>query len=170
MHGGTIHAASQGLGHGATFTVRLNTAQPASPRAPSEDARPTRSARPADHRRRVLLVEDHPDSARTLARLLGDAGYEVQTAHSVAAALHLAGAHAFDVMVSDIGLPDGTGYELMTQIRDRHNIPGIALSGYGMEDDLRKGRDAGFHEYVVKPVNASQIVRAIRRLMTKPGE
>ena len=165
IHGGTIHAASEGEGRGATFTVRLNTTQLARATRPSDGAAPARATRPTDTAHRVLLVEDHPDSARTLARLLSGAGYEVQTAHSVAAALHLASASPFDVMVSDIGLPDGTGYELMAQIRDRHAIPGIALSGFGMEDDLRKGRDAGFEEYVVKPVSVGHIDRAIRRIL-----
>jgi PAS domain S-box-containing protein len=170
IHGGTIHAASEGEGRGATFTVRLNTTHPATTARAGDDAAPAPATRPSDTAHRVLLVEDHPDSARTLARLLAGAGYEVQTAHSVAAALHLASASPFDVMVSDIGLPDGTGYELMAQIRDQYAIPGIALSGFGMEDDLRKGRDAGFEEYVVKPVSVAHIDRAIRRILGAGGK
>jgi PAS domain S-box-containing protein len=171
MHGGAIQAASDGPGRGATFTVRLDTtwaaAAPAEPSFSSSDtATPVHAARPAAAaaaRPRVLLVEDHPDSARTLARLLQSSGYDVRIAHSVAAALQVAAAHPFDIMVSDVGLPDGTGNELMEQIRARHGLKGIALSGYGMEDDLRRGRDAGFVDYVVKPVNVPHLDLIIRR-------
>ena len=71
----------------------------------------------------------------------------------------------FDVVVSDIGLPDATGYDLMRQVRERHGLKGIALTGYGMEDDLRHSRDAGFVEHVVKPVNVSHLEAVIRRVI-----
>ena len=100
-----------------------------------------------------MLVEDHADTARVLAKLLRDSGYEVTTANSAASALQIAASEPFDIMVSDIGLPDANGYELMTQIRDRHGVKGIALSGYGMEEDMRKSREAGFTDHVVKPAN-----------------
>ena len=70
----------------------------------------------------------------------------------------------FDVMVSDIGLPDATGYELMHQVKSRFAIKGIAMSGYGMEEDVRKSRDAGFSDHIVKPANVAQLDRAIRRV------
>jgi two-component system CheB/CheR fusion protein len=111
-----------------------------------------------------LLVEDHPDTADVLARLLRASGYLITTAGSVATALKLAGAETFDVVVSDLGLPDGTGYELMQQIRDRHGIKGIALSGYGMEEDQRRSREAGFIDHIVKPVNVAQLDAVIRRV------
>ncbi len=114
---------------------------------------------------RVLLVEDHPDTARVLGKLLRGSGYAVATADTAASALRLAVAEPFDVVVSDIGLPDATGYELMAQIRDLHGMKGIALSGYGMEDDLRKGREAGFVDHVVKPVNFAQLDAVIQRVI-----
>jgi PAS domain S-box-containing protein len=163
MHGGTIQAASEGPGRGATFTVRLDTTPAAAPESGSDADTPVQAAQSTAARPRVLLVEDHPDSARTLARLLQSSGYDVRLAHNVAAALQLAAAHPFDIMVSDVGLPDGTGHELMEQIRARHGLKGIALSGYGMEDDLRRGRDAGFVDYVVKPVNVAHLDTIIRR-------
>ena len=169
MHGGTIHAASAGKDRGATFTVRLDTipasdapvaASPLAPGATSAESRP----------QRILLVEDHPDTARTLTRLLESSGYAVRTAHTAADALDLAAEHPFDLIISDIGLPDQTGYELMQQMRTRHAaqgvpVKGIALSGYGMEDDLRKSRDAGFLDHVVKPVDLSHLESVISRVL-----
>jgi CheY-like chemotaxis protein len=89
----------------------------------------------------------------------------VETAGSVAAALELAAAHPFDVVVSDIGLPDASGYDLMRQISERYGLKGIALTGYGMEDDVRHSREAGFVEHVVKPVIVSQLDMVIHRVM-----
>ena len=109
-------------------------------------------------------MEDHSDTARALARLLQRSGYQVRRAHSVESALKVACDEAFDVMISDIGLPDATGYELMKQIAERHGIKGIALSGYGMEEDLRKSREAGFTDHVVKPVDLQQLEAVIERV------
>jgi two-component system CheB/CheR fusion protein len=162
MHGGTITAASDGPDRGAVFTLALNTDSPA-----ERVEAPSRSSAAAPGRRpslRVLVVEDHADAARVLSRLLRDAGYEVGVAGSAADALRLAAGRPFDVMVSDIGLPDATGHELMRQVRDRHGIKGIALSGYGMEDDVLKSRDAGFAEHIVKPVNFTDLQAVIQRV------
>ena len=84
----------------------------------------------------------------------------------MADALQLAAAERFDVVVSDLGLPDGTGYDLMKQLRDRHGIKGIALSGYGMDQDQRRSREVGFLDHVVKPVNVSQLVAVIQRIVS----
>jgi len=168
MHGGTIGVTSEGHHRGATFAVEFDTLAAAKNTDASAGGPILTDRAPAEFSR-VLLVEDHPDTARTLAKLLQNAGYAVKTAHSAASALHLAAAEPFDVIVSDIGLPDATGYELMVQIRDRHGIKGIALSGYGMEDDMRKSREAGFVDHVVKPVNVAQLDAVIRRV-TSGGE
>jgi CheY-like chemotaxis protein len=96
--------------------------------------------------------------------MLKFAGFSVKTAHSAASALEVAAAEPFDVIVSDIGLPDATGYELMEKIRDRYGIKGIALSGYGMEEDMRKSHAAGFVDHVVKPVSLEHLQSVIRRV------
>jgi PAS domain S-box-containing protein len=164
MHGGQISAASEGQDRGATFNVRFNTidapvnAEPVIP--------PRKSTSLPGMKPRILLVEDHPDTARTMARLLKHLGYDVKTANSAATALQLTDDNPFDVIISDIGLPDATGYELMKQLRERHGLTGIALSGYGMEDDMRQSREAGFLEHVVKPVNLTQLDAVIRRIVT----
>lgn len=164
MHGGTIAAASAGTGLGASFTLGFRTA---SSRQSTESA--TSKALQVERHPaapcRVLLVEDHADTARTMARLLGSAGLSVVTAGSVASALQLAASQPFDIVVSDIGLPDATGYELMQQLKDRYATKGIALSGYGMEGDIRQSLESGFVEHVVKPVDIAHLVAVIRRVV-----
>ena len=119
---------------------------------------------PAGALLRVLLVEDHADTARVLSRLLCASGHSVSTAGNAAAALELAGREEFDVMVSDIGLPDATGYDLMRQIKAIYPIKGIAMTGYGMDEDLRKSCEAGFSDHITKPATIAQIERSIRRV------
>jgi CheY-like chemotaxis protein len=128
MHGGGIRAASDGQGQGATFTIELQTVQEEIAAEPPPAAAPSLGRRRRT-RSRVLLVEDHPDTSRAMAKLLRSSGYEVRAAHSVASALQLAAAEPFDIVVSDLGLPDATGYQLMEQIRDRHGIRGILVAG-----------------------------------------
>jgi len=163
MHGGAIRAESDGPGKGATFIVELPAAfagaqEVVAVQAPEQnnDAQPLR----------VLLVEDHPDTRNVLAKLLGALNYVVKTASSVGAALQLAATDRFDVVVSDLGLPDGTGHDLMKQLRDRYGIKGIAISGYGMEKDQQRSWEAGFLDHVVKPVNVSQLVAVIQRVVS----
>jgi DNA-binding response OmpR family regulator len=115
-------------------------------------------------RRRILLVEDHEHSAKAIARLLGRAGYEVRVVGSVKSALAAAEAAPFDLLVSDLGLPDGSGNDLMRQLRARHNLRGIALSGFGMEEDIARSREAGFEAHLVKPVRVQQLLAIIRDL------
>jgi signal transduction histidine kinase len=161
LHGGTIEAESAGLGTGASFAVRLPVTKtdPAliAPPVPAKTAPGTGSLR-------VLIVEDHVDTANVLAKLLKIAGYQVTTAGNAAAALAAAGSEPFDIIVSDLGLPDATGYDLMREIRQRHNLKGIAMTGYGMEEDFAKSRAAGFEAHVVKPINIEQLQKVIRRV------
>jgi PAS domain S-box-containing protein len=165
LHGGSIHAHSGGSGTGATFTVELPLACATAPEAfAAEPPQQTGRTEPL----RVLLVEDHSDTREVLAALLGASGYAVKTAAGVEAALRLAAAERFDVVVSDLGLPDGTGYDLMRQLRDEFEIKGIALSGYGMEQDQQRSREAGFLDHVVKPVDISQLVLVIQRMVGGP--
>jgi PAS domain S-box-containing protein len=163
---GTIRAESAGAAMGATFIVEL----PVEAAPAASDALRGAGDAPGRHQHlRVLVVEDHPDSARIIARVLQSAGYSVKTAHTAAAALDLAAQEVFDIVVSDIGLPDGTGYELMQQLRARREVKGIAMSGYGMDEDLRRSREAGFSEHLVKPILAEQIEQAIGRVMGLPS-
>jgi CheY-like chemotaxis protein len=112
----------------------------------------------------LLVVEDHADTARTLARLLRGAGFRVTTAGDVGSAIAAAERESFDLVVSDLGLPDGDGFEIMRAIRARQVVSGIAMSGYGMDEDIQRSREAGFVEHLVKPLDVPHLVAAIRRV------
>ncbi len=141
LHRGVIRAESPGRGQGATFTVELPGARLA---ADAPAATPTGRDRLAagftqtEPSLRLLVVEDHEPTRQVLARLLKRASHEVETAGSLAEALAAAAARPFDGVVSDLGLPDGTGNELMESLRERHGLRGIALSGYGLKENLRR--------------------------------
>jgi len=99
-----------------------------------------------------------------MEKLLHLSGYVVRSAGTVADALELAAAEPFDVVVSDIGLPDASGYDLMRQLKARYGLHGIALSGYGMDEDARRSREAGFDDHIVKPVSVAQLRATIARM------
>jgi two-component system CheB/CheR fusion protein len=167
LHGGKLMAYSEGPGRGALFTLMLPLQQQAP--APSEH-RHTPAITHVVHRKgRVLLVEDHPDTARVLAHVLRTRGLSVEVAGTVESALALARESNFDLLVSDIGLPDGTGHELLRQLRTQYDFPAIALSGYGMEEDIQRSRSAGFADHLVKPINLKQLNEAIGRLLPQPA-
>jgi CheY-like chemotaxis protein len=109
----------------------------------------------------ILIVEDHMDTRTTLQRLLERRGYKVTAATSAEQALAAAGAGQFDLVISDLGLPDMTGNELMALLRDRHGLPGIAVSGYGMEEDVNRSRDAGFVHHLTKPIQLDRLTELI---------
>jgi len=162
-HGGTICAASEGEGKGAAFVVTLPIA--------SAEEEPTAVSVPsspgATASLRVLLVEDHRDTALAMAKLLRRSGHWIEIAGDVATGLALASAQPFDLLISDIGLPDGTGYELMREIRRKCDLPGIALTGYGMEGDLQATSEAGFAEHIVKPIDPVQLHEVIARVASQ---
>ena len=115
---------------------------------------------------RILLVEDHEDSRRAMDRLLKRWGHVVSCAGDVAQALEIASENRFDLLLSDLGLPDGTGSELLTKLRESHPLRAVAMSGYGMETDLAGTRAAGFDEHLIKPVAMDRLKEIIRRLGT----
>lgn len=164
MHGGTLTARSEGKERGAVFTVDLGLAPETAAREPGRKSRPEQ---PLPRKQTcVLLVDDHEDTSRMLALLLERHGYTVFTAGSVRGALDVAADRGFDVLISDIGLPDGSGLDLMSILRERGGaVKGIALSGFGMEDDIRRSRAAGFREHLTKPVSFQKLREAIDRLL-----
>jgi signal transduction histidine kinase len=169
-HGGRLTALSQGKDRGATFTVELPLHVPLpGPQAPRLD--PIRdqpaSAPPewaADRPLHILVVEDHADTALALTELLVTRGYRVTVAGSIAAAREAAAASAIDLVISDLGLPDGSGQDLMRELAARHGLHGIALSGYGMEEDVQRSREAGFDTHLTKPVNLEVLEAAIQQV------
>lgn len=169
MHGGRIHAASPGRQRGSVLVIELPLApagaKPTIIPAGSNPAHENPAAGPAGS---ILLVEDHASTRETLHKLLARRNYEVLSAGTVTDARALAATRAFDFLVSDVGLPDGDGYQLMTEVRKlRPAIQGIALSGYGMDDDLERSHAAGFSTHLVKPVSISSLEKALTRL-TQP--
>ena len=117
---------------------------------------------------KILLVEDHYDTARAMARLLNLSGYCVHTANSCQSALEICDEHQFDLVISDVGLPDGSGYDLMREMLEREcATKGIAVSGYGSEKDVEDSRRAGFALHLVKPVEFEVLCDAIRRVIPK---
>jgi CheY-like chemotaxis protein len=162
-HGGSIQVFSAGAGKGATFTVEMAVSHSPTMAKISGSNPP---AAMAPRRNRILLVEDHADTATSLAWLLSNAGYKVTTALTVASALEAAAQQPFDVMASDLGLPDRSGYELMQEVRRLYGLKGIALSGYGMPDDIGRARAAGFSDHIVKPVKIVQLKATLQRLLT----
>jgi two-component system CheB/CheR fusion protein len=172
MHGGEIEAQSEGRDKGATFRVRLPLIRAAdlpvpglSPEVPTHAAVPQSAVRPLS----ILLVEDHDVTAKLIRIALTSNGHIVETAGDIATALALAGQHSFDLLVSDLGLPDGSGHDLMRQLRDRgHTFPGIAMSGYGQEDDIQRSHQAGFAAHLIKPASRKAIAEAIASATTMP--
>jgi CheY-like chemotaxis protein len=170
-HGGRVVALSEGLGHGARFVVELPTT-PGAAEKPAEEAsaaaavHPNASSRPTPDvgkGKRVLLVEDHADTRAALQVLLELKGYDVLLAKDMTSALQQARAPV-DVVVCDIGLPDGSGLELIRRISARHPIKAIALSGYGSASDLERSAQAGFALHLTKPVAAPKLLEAIDML------
>ena len=118
---------------------------------------------------RILLVDDHADTLESLRSLLAREGHEVRTAATISQALEIAETYEFEILISDIGLPDGQGTELLARLKSARNPPpiGIALSGFGMEDDRKRSKRAGFAEHLTKPVDFAVLQRAIKRLAAR---
>lgn len=164
-HGGSIVAHSEGAGKGSAFEVRVPLSKVAAAPSPPKEVAPT-SGEPQVLK--LLVVEDHFDTAAALSQLLVKRGYEVKCAHSVAEALKTAEAFPFDILITDIGLPDGTGVELFERLKESRKdgapLRGIALSGFGMEDDLSRSHRAGFTAHLTKPVAFAQLHRCLLKI------
>ena len=158
-HKGKLTGESAGKNQGATFTASFPLAE----NQAGASAANTPSSPTARKTMRVLLVEDHEDTNRSLTSLLRRRGYFVQAARSVQGALELAANERFDVLVSDIGLPDGSGIDIMQAINSEHPIFGIALTGFGMEEDVRRSHAVGFHHHLIKPVDLNRLDSLLQR-------
>jgi CheY-like chemotaxis protein/two-component sensor histidine kinase len=173
LHGGQLTASSSGKGLGTTFTLEFMAAVPPKPvpsPSPTTDGElgeqlHTRVEETVEGGRpttlNLLLVEDDENTIEVLTRLLRRAGHHVTPARSVHAALAAADVGTFDLLVSDIGLPDGSGYDLMRQLKSRFNLPGIAISGFGMDQDVRRSQEVGFSAHVTKPLDVQRLKRVM---------
>ena len=120
-------------------------------------------------KQRILVVDDHDDTLRSMRLLLTRLGYEVLAAENMTEALRIAEEHDFDILLSDIGLPDGSGLELLRRIRTMRDVPALALSGFGMDEDIERSRDAGFSDHLTKPVSIDRLQAAISELEAHGG-
>jgi signal transduction histidine kinase len=161
-HGASLIGKSDGTGRGATFLLTMKTAELdaalTKPRALEPQTPPTGL--------HILLVDDHPDTCAALEKLLKLRGHSVTAANSMREAMEVAAAGgAFDLLISDVGLPDGNGMDLVRYLRSQRPIRGIAISGFGMDADISKSLEAGFSEHLVKPVKLEKLEAAIARVM-----
>lgn len=170
LHGGRIEAASAGEGRGSTFKVLLSPAtgmKAANPPAPPS----VPEARSAGMSLRILVVEDHASTRVALTALLKRRGHVVRMASMVNEAVDALGEEPFDVLVSDIGLPDGSGYDILERASPQSpHMVSVALSGFGMEQDLRRSAAAGFSDHLVKPIAVDQLDELLGRIVeTRAG-
>jgi len=164
LHGGTISAASEGVGRGARMTIDLPLTE-----ASVQDHLPVAATAQAPEAKacRILLVDDHQDTLRMLQRLLTRRGFQVTAAASAAEAREKLPDKSFDLLISDLGLPDCSGLDFLREIRKTNDLPAIALSGYGMEADLANSRKAGFHAHLTKPVDFEELIRVIGSIIPR---
>src|SRR5437667_3014419 len=167
-HDGKIHVQSPGKDQGSTFSVELNTVfapigRDGDGQDQPVDREPKQSVPP---HRRVLLVDDHYDTCIGMKRMLERHGYEITVAHTAEQAVEKVRAEEFDLLISDIGLPDRSGYDLMREVRLNNDLPGIALSGFGSEQDVNQAREAGFAEHLTKPVSFERLEKTIQSLLS----
>ena len=164
-HGGSLRVESGGAGEGSTFTAELPVIKEKGVRDSSSRKKAKEgAAKPLS----ILVVEDHEDTAQVLAHVLETLHYRVRAVGTMESALELAESQRFDLLISDIGLPDGSGLELMWKLSRKGPIKGIALSGYGMDSDVRLSRDAGFAVHLTKPVDMTRLMAEVARLSSQP--
>ncbi|HEY2159269.1 MAG TPA: ATP-binding protein [Isosphaeraceae bacterium] len=162
-HGGTLTAESPGPGRGATFRIELDTLPAGA--APERVATRIGGDEPAGSSLRVLLVEDEPETLDVFSRILRSMGHRVATATTLAGAVSTALSGEFDLIISDVGLPDGSGLELPGRLGGSRSTPAIAVSGFGMKDDIQRSLEAGFAAHLVKPIGFKELEATIRQVL-----
>jgi len=159
LHHGRIEAESRGRSFGATFKVTLDALPDTTAAIGLNHRLRGKTSKPL----RILLVEDHQDTRRTLSRLLTHFGHNVVTADNVEGAMDIMGSDNVDVVLCDIGLPDGSGYEVAAQARAKGDVKAIALTGFGTEQDVQRSKEAGFDFHLVKPINFQELKSALEQ-------
>jgi len=162
LHNGTIEAESRGRSFGATFKVTLETMSEEVARTTLDSRGPKHAPKPL----RILLVEDHQDTRHTLSRLLTHFGHQVVTADNIQKALEILASGPIDVLLCDIGLPDGTGYEVISRAGEKRPNKAVAITGFGTEDDIRRSREAGFDLHLVKPIDLHELQTVLEKVET----
>jgi two-component system CheB/CheR fusion protein len=161
--GGRAEVASPGLGQGATFTVWL----PLSGAEPTQASDPSAAPQLSLDGWRVLAVDDYIDGLLPFAEVLRLEGATVDVAQSARQALELLATNTYDLLISDLGMPEMDGYQFISQVRRQpltQGLPAIAMSGFGRRVDARKALNAGFNAHVPKPASVEEIKAALARL------
>lgn len=169
LQGGKLTAHSGGLGRGARFVADLGTVDPPTEALPTsaESNRVPRPAAPAEPLI-LMLVEDDQDTREIMQEVLEQNGFRVHVAASATEAKRL-DVGEIDLIVCDLGLPDQSGLELIVELQSRRRRPALALSGYGMESDVRASKAAGFDDHLVKPVDVDVLLKTLRGLVSRPA-
>jgi len=162
-HDGRLTAQSGGANCGSTFTLSMQTLPQDEAAGVAAEAVTSHSARQA---LKILLVDDHHDTCAALEKLLARRGHLVAVAHDVRSAMEAAVHNKFDLLISDIALPDGTGMDLMMQLRAIANVSGIEIIGFGNNGDIERSLQAGFSEHLIKPIKLDNLEAAIERVLT----
>jgi CheY-like chemotaxis protein len=152
---------SRGRSFGSTFKVTLDATAKHMEKSGVDSQATQKSAKSL----RILLVEDHGDTRHTLSRLLTHFGHQIAVADNTRSALEIMASQKFDVILCDIGLPDGTGYDVIAQAKRKRSFKAVAITGFGTEEDIRRGKEAGFDFHLVKPVDFHEL----RSVLDKVG-
>jgi two-component system CheB/CheR fusion protein len=163
LHGGTVKAESEGPGKGARFTVTIPLYKPGVSALPSERT----GASGALRKKFILVVDDSPETAEMLGKLLEMEGAFVESARSGEEALEIARRKSFDLIVSDISMPEMDGYQLLQKLRkipELAQIPVVALTGYGRSNDIERAHREGFAEHLTKPLDLDKLLQVVKKL------
>jgi PAS domain S-box-containing protein len=161
LHGGAITLQSRGRSYGATFKLTLDAVANHVEKSGVGSKAPQKPAKSL----RILLVEDHGDTRQTLSRLLSHFGHQISVADNTQSALEIVQSQKFDVVLSDIGLPDGSGYDVISQVKRKQPVKAVAITGFGTDEDVRRGKEAGFDFHLVKPIDFHEL----RNVLDKVG-
>ena len=153
LHGGAIEVYSRGRSYGSTFKLTLDAVTKRTEKSGVDSQTPRKPAKSL----RILLVEDHSDTRQTLSRLLTHFGHQISVADNSQSALKIMGSQEFDVVLSDIGLPDGSGYEVISRAKRKQPVKAVAITGFGTDEDIRRGKAAGFDFHLVKPIDLHEL-------------
>jgi len=153
LHRGAIDVQSRGRSYGATFELTLDAVANHVEKSGVNSQAPQKQTKSL----RILLVEDHGDTRQTLSRLLTHFGHQISVADNTQSALAIVQSQQFDVVLSDIGLPDGTGYDVISQVKRKQPIKAVAITGFGTDEDVRRGKQAGFDFHLVKPIDFHEL-------------
>ena len=153
LHGGTIEAHSRGRSYGSTFTLALDAVTKRTEKSGVDSQTPRKPAKSL----RILLIEDHSDTRQTLSRLLTHFGHQISVADNTQSALEIVQSQKFDVVLSDIGLPDGSGYDVISQVKRKQPVKAVAITGFGTDEDVRRGKEAGFDFHLIKPIDVHEL-------------